>query len=289
MPLWMLKYLPNMPACHVGIASNAHGPNNSLILGDVSGPAALMESASCVRRGIADLMITGATGTRINTTRLNYRNDLPIADVADPISHSSRPHDPASAGVVGGEGAAALIIESSQHANNRGATPIARIVGMSSRFVASSAMRNGKRSSDSQPERGRGSADAVALAIASAIEHADQHEGFDHSDIGAIISHAMGDPSIDSAEQEALHRSLPGIPIVAPMASIGHTGAATGAIAIATAALSLKNQRIPPTLHAEQIETVNLLSEPKPLHKPCILCLAHTSEGNATAVILAKP
>ncbi len=64
MPLWMLKYLPNMPACHVGIALNAQGPNNSVVLGDVSGPAAVIEAASCIDRGIAKIMIAAASGTR---------------------------------------------------------------------------------------------------------------------------------------------------------------------------------------------------------------------------------
>ncbi len=113
MPLWMLKYLPNMPACHVGIAFNAHGPNNSVVLGDVSGPAAVIEAVSCIERGIAKLMIAGATGTRISTTRLNYRGDLPIPELFDPIEFSSRPHDPTSKGVVGGEGAASLVLETS--------------------------------------------------------------------------------------------------------------------------------------------------------------------------------
>ena len=120
MPLWMLKYLPNMPACHVGIAVNAQGPNNTLVLGDVSGPAAMIEAASCIERGIAQVMITGASGTRINTTRMNYRGDLPIPEVFDPVSQSSRPHDPTSKGVVGGEGAATLVLENPEHASKRG-------------------------------------------------------------------------------------------------------------------------------------------------------------------------
>ena len=122
MPLWMLKHLPNMPACHVGIAMNAHGPNNSLVLGDVSGPAALMESSAYISRGAADMMITGSTGTRINTTRLLYRNDLPIADVANPISLSSRPHDPSSRGVVGAR--APQHWSSSRHSTPRNAESI---------------------------------------------------------------------------------------------------------------------------------------------------------------------
>ena len=99
-----------MPACHVGIHLNSHGPNNSVVLGDVSGPSALMEATSCVDRGTAKVVLTGGTGTRIGTTRLNFRADYPMAESFDPVENSSRPHDPTSTGVVGGEGAAAMVI-----------------------------------------------------------------------------------------------------------------------------------------------------------------------------------
>jgi 3-oxoacyl-[acyl-carrier-protein] synthase II len=289
MPLWMLKYLPNMPACHIGIAVNAHGPNNSLILGDVSGPAALMEASSYISRGVADLMITGSTGTRINTTRLNYRNDLPIADVTDPISRCSRPHDPSSLGVIGGEGAAALIIESSQHAAQREVDPIALIAGSASRFIASDAIRYGHRTNASHPPNSRGSSEAITLAIKGAIDQAHRQFGYTASDIGAILSHGMGDPCTDGAEERALRQILPDVPVVAPIASIGHTGAASGGISIATAALSLARRTILPTLNAERSENVHLLSKSQPLTKSCVICLSHTSDGSATAIVLATP
>tara|TARA_R110002049_G_scaffold2750_4_gene22022 strand:+ start:217398 stop:218750 length:1353 start_codon:yes stop_codon:yes gene_type:complete len=285
-PLWMLKYLPNMPACHVGIAINAHGPNNSLILGDVSGPAAMMESNSCIERGIADVMICGSTGTRINTTRLVYRNDLPIASVADPAAQSSRPHDPASAGVIGGEGASSLVLESAEHADRRGAKVIAVIAGAANRFIASQAIRNGRRSAQSKPQHARGSADAIASAIQAAIDQAHKRFGLSASDVGAVVSHGMGDTDTDGAEQAAVRRVLPGVAMVAPIASIGYTGAASGGIAMATAGLMLSRRTIPPTLNANRAMGVNLLSCSQPLSKPCVVCLAHTAEGSATAVVL---
>ena len=49
-PLWMLKYLPNMPACHIGIKHDARGPNNSLVQGEASSLAALVEAARLIER-----------------------------------------------------------------------------------------------------------------------------------------------------------------------------------------------------------------------------------------------
>ena len=58
-PLWMLKYLPNMPACHIGIGQDARGPNNSITLGEVSSLSALAEAVRIVERSQADVIIAG--------------------------------------------------------------------------------------------------------------------------------------------------------------------------------------------------------------------------------------
>lgn len=285
-PLWMLKYLPNMPACHVGIALNAHGPNNSVILGDVSGSAALIEAASYLERGIASLMIAGGTGTRINTTRLNYRGDLPIPEAFDPIEFSSRPHDPTSKGVVGGEGAASLLLETAEHASQRGVKPIARIVAYASRFVPSDGMKRSIRSSDPSDLGARGSSHAIRLAMETAIADA----GIAAEQIGLVVSHGIGDPSSDAAEREATEATVPGIPMLATVASLGHTGAASSMIDLLAAALSLTNDVVPPTIFAESLSPdANFVSKPEPLRGDHVLCLAHNSEGNAMAVILGRP
>jgi 3-oxoacyl-[acyl-carrier-protein] synthase II len=285
MPLWMLKYLPNMPACHIGIALNAHGPNNSLLLGDVSGPAAAIEAASCIERGIAKLMVAGATGTRISTTRMNYRGDLPIPDAYDPPEFSSRPHDPTSKGVVGGEGAATLILETSEHAAQRDIKPIARIVSYVSRFVPSQGMHRGRRSNISNDQGARGSSKAIRLAIETALGDA----ALTADQIGLIVSHATGDPIGDAAEREAVSGTLANTPMVAAMASIGHTGAASGMMGLLTGALSLAKGIVPPTLHADAIRPkANFGRSPAPLKGDHVLCLSHTPEGNAIAIVLGS-
>lgn len=280
MPLWMLKYLPNMPACHVGIALNAHGPNNTQVVGDVSGPTAMMEAESCLRRGIAKLMFCGAAGTRINTTRMNYSGDLPIPDVSDPISHSSRPHDPAATGVVGGEGAVTMTMEFESDARSRGANVIAAVRSCVSRFVPSSAMRQSERSNIDDGMRG--SSEAIKIAIDGAIAQAN----LTPSDIGMVVSHAMGDQAIDSAERHALDQSLPGVPLVAPMATLGHTGAASGTFGMLVGAMSVANRVIPPTINAD-VTQGRCLDQAETLREGNALCLSHTPEGNAVAVVLS--
>ena len=283
MPLWMLKYLPNMPACHVGIAINAHGPNNTLVLGDVSGPAAMIEAASCLERDIARLMITGSVGTLINSTRMNYRGNAPIPEAAADVALSSRPHDPNSVGVVGGEASATMILESPDVAAARQATPIARIRAYARRFAAPasagmSASTDASRGTNGQPPK-----TAIELALQSAIADA----GLSASDIGLLVSSAAGHPELDAAERAAVRRILPDVTFAAPAAAIGHTGAATGSIGLAVGALAVSQRLIPPTVNAES-SAAPMLTEPAPLPTDHVACLSHTPEGIAVVVILSS-
>ncbi len=282
MPLWMLKYLPNMPACQVGIALGAQGPNNTLVLGDVSGPAALIESASCLTRGHADVMVCGATGTRINTTRLNYRHDYPVYDPpADVTDHRSQ--GIAGYGVIGGEGSVAITLETQPSAANRDAKPLAIWLSSASRFTPSDSIRGGRRTAALCPDTPRGSSDAVASAVRAALEQADVTA----DDVSLVVSHRMGDPSMDACEHNGLARglgvaSLDNLPCFTPIASIGHTGAASGMFELAAAICLLSGDGSPADENADVLSMV-------PREAPEIaLVVCQTSEGSAVATLLAK-
>ncbi|NOY28863.1 MAG: beta-ketoacyl-[acyl-carrier-protein] synthase family protein, partial [Planctomycetes bacterium] len=105
-PLWMLKYLPNMPASHIAILNDLRGPNNSLTLREIAGVMAVREAAQTIGRGHADCMIAGATGTRIHsfkTVHAVQTEQLASPDI-DPAK-ASRPFDLNRTGMVVGEGA----------------------------------------------------------------------------------------------------------------------------------------------------------------------------------------
>ena len=76
-PLWLLKYLPNMPACHVAIYNDLRGPNNSITVREASANLAMSEAYCTIERGHADAIISGATGTRVHPikTCLLYTSD----------------------------------------------------------------------------------------------------------------------------------------------------------------------------------------------------------------------
>lgn len=269
-PLWMLRYLPNMAACHVGIAVEALGHNNTIVQGDTSGLAALVESASVIQRDIVDVVLTGATGDRVSTTGLSYHRDRPYARRLEPISASARPFHTDSEGVVNAEGAASLSIESEAFCRRRGGTPLAKLLGWAVRFVGS-----GPR---------RGSARAIELVIQDALRAA----GVSADELGLVVSHAMGDPEQDAAERDALSSLLPETPVYAPMGALGYCGAGTGSVNAAISALIVANQTVPPTLNADALPAdfpvhVTRAAMNAPLET--VLCISHTAQGHAVAVV----
>ncbi len=116
-PLWLLKYLPNMPASHIAIYNDLQGPNNSLTLREASSCAALSEAFCTITRGHADAIVVGATGSRIHPFRTLHAltQEVLATERTDPTT-MSRPFDADRDGAVVGEGAAALILEEAEHA-----------------------------------------------------------------------------------------------------------------------------------------------------------------------------
>ncbi len=118
-----------MAACHVAIAQDAQAPNNTIVSGEVSGLLALIEALRVIERGQADVMIVGATGTRVGLTGWIYRGDIGLSHRGDDPQAASRPFDAGRDGMVNGEGAAALVLETRQYARDRGAKVLASVAG----------------------------------------------------------------------------------------------------------------------------------------------------------------
>lgn len=138
-PLWLLKYLPNMPNSHVSIYNDFRGPNNAITVREVSMHLSLAEASSIIQRGAADVMLVGATGSRIHplrTTQVVLSEK--VASVQEDPTTMSRPFDSSCDGAVLGEGAGAVIIESLEHAQSRGAKIWGEILANSATMVGSS-------------------------------------------------------------------------------------------------------------------------------------------------------
>src|SRR5262245_20972628 len=152
-PLWMLKYLPNMPACHVSILHDARGPNNSITESDVASLLAMGEAYRILARDQADFFLVGGAESKLNPLSLvrqclfeslSHRNDAP--------EKACRPFDRGRDGLVLGEGACVLVLEDLEHARKRGARIYAEVVGFGAAF-----------------DRGK-TGDGIARAISAALK-----------------------------------------------------------------------------------------------------------------------
>jgi len=233
-PLWLLKHLPNMAASHVAIAHDARGPNNSIVLGDVSGLLAIAEAASVIRRGWADVMLVGGTGCRLHPTALVARGDALLSHRADDCRRASRPFDRDRDGLVNGEGAGAIVLESRDHAARRGGRIRGRLLSAAARCEPT-ARRQG----------------VTGSSLRSAIRAACAAAGLDPAAVGHVNAHGVSTIEMDRAEATAIRAALGDVPVTAPKSAFGHLGAAGGVVELAASILGLERGLVPATLNYE--------------------------------------
>ena len=229
-PLWLLKHLPNITASHVAIAHDARGPNNTIVLGDVSGLLAVAEAASVIRRGWADVMIAGGTGCRLHPTAMVARGAAQLSHRSDDVESACRPFDLDRDGLVNGEGAGAVILESREHAARRGAAIIGRILATASRC---------------EPRARREGVSGTALR--QAIRAAREAAGLAGGDVGHVNAHGLSTIEMDRAEAGAIAAELGDTPVTAPKSSFGHLGAGGGVVEMLASVLGLAAGIVPPT------------------------------------------
>lgn len=229
---------PNCAAGHLACRFNAQGPNFNTLTACAASTQALGEAASLIRRGDADVMISGGAHSMIHPlgvtgfnllTALSTRND-------DPQS-ASRPFDRTRDGFVLGEGAGILILEEYELAMKRGATVLAEIVGYGSTADA-------YRVTDMHKD-GRGPQASMQAALTDA--ELQPHE------INYISAHGTGTEENDKIESKAIGLVFGECDPVPPVSSVksmfGHLIAGAGAVELITCVLALRDQVVPPTIN----------------------------------------
>lgn len=273
-PLWMLKYLPNMSACHIGIRQDARGPCNTIAHGEVSSLLALDEATQVIRRGHADVMVAGGASSRLTISDLLWHHGARLAQSEGPCESLCRPFDHDRCGMVMGEGAAMFLLENAKTAQARGARPIARILTTQSRCEPTIA--------DRQPP-----AKAIAEAFAAALESA----GVSPSDLSHINAHGLGTIEDDPAEAQAIAQVLAGadVPVTALKSLVGNLGPGGGAVELAIDLIAAEHGVVPPTLNHSQTADdcpVRVVTEPLDERLPTFATLNHTATGQGVATLL---
>lgn len=241
-PLWLLKYLPNMLACHVTIIHDAQGPSNTITCAEASSGLSIGESLRVIQRGAADASFCGGTESKLNPMaflRQVISNRLNTTSNHDP-AHALRPFAPDAAGTVVGEGGAIIILEAEETFKARAATTGARAYAAIKGFGASQSVHPESRNFLPDPQ-GKG----IALAVKNAIRDA----GLTPDDIDLIIPCGCGIKASDASEMAAYRTvfgtRLDSIPIQSVKPLLGNCGAGTGGIDVAIAAKAVEQQQLP--------------------------------------------
>jgi len=276
-PLWLLKYLPNMPASHLAIYNDFRGPSNSLTLREAAANLAIWEAFEVLRRGHADVMLAGATGTRIHTMKLIHA--MQQDELADPDvqpERACRPFDRGRTGEVLGEGAAVLVLEDADAAERRGATVYGEVVGGASSAVIEPLMR---------PHRDRAMANALRMVL--------QHTGRKPEEIGHLHAHGLSTQQSDIDEARAIRNALgdaaDAIPVTAAKGHFGNLGAASGAVELIASTLALREGYVPPLLNYEEPDPdcpINAVTDGSTPAGRRFVNLNVTPQGQASALMV---
>jgi len=256
LPMTVPMLMPNGPGAAIGMDLHARAGIRTVVSACASSTEALVNAYDHLQQGLADVVIAGGSEAAIHPLpiaafasmqALSRRNDDPAA--------ASRPYDISRDGFVLGEGAAALVVETEEHAKARGARIYAELLGGA---VTSDAYHI----TAPDPE-----GSAAARAMKAAIEGA----GASLADVHHINAHATSTPVGDIAEYNALRRvfgdGLDGIAVSATKASTGHLLGGAGAIEALFTVLALHERTLPPTINLTEQDPeipLDVVTSPRP-------------------------
>ncbi len=235
-PMTEIEQEPSMTIAHLAMEFNARGPSLNCLTACAASTQAIGEAAEIIRRGDAEIMISGGAHSMIHPFGVTGFNRLTALSTFNENPRAScRPFDATRGGFVLGEGSGIVILESLEHAQGRGAKILAEIVGYGSSCDAHAV-------TDQHPE-GRG----AIVAIQAALRDAEMTP----QDIQYINAHGTGTKENDSTETHAVKVAFGDHAKNVPMSSIksmmGHLIAAAGAVELITCVLAIRDGIIPPT------------------------------------------
>lgn len=278
-PTWLLKYLPNMPASHVAILNDLQGPSNSLTVREASANIAISEATTIIRRGSADAMVVGSTGSRIHPLRtVHVALQEALADRhqdgidGDP-KKASRPFDQHRSGMVLGEGSGAIMLEDLESATARGATIYGEVIGYGSSLVADA----------------NGAAD-YRQSFENVIHGSLETSGLKADELGHVHAHGLSSVNVDAQEAAAIKATLGDLPVTAAKSYMGNLGAGSGMVELIGSVLALQHDQLFPILNYDSPDAACPINAVTEMSAPggCFINLNCTPQGQASAVVVAK-
>ena len=235
-PFLIPMMLGDMASAQVSMATGAMGANFCVVSSCSSGADALGQGWEMIRRGQADVVLAGGSEAPITPLAVaGFNSCRALSRFNEDPQRASRPFNRDRDGFVMGEGSAMLVLESEEHARQRGATPLARLQGYGATSDAYHLTEPGPT--------GQSAARAVLMALKAA--------GVDPSEIDYLNAHGTSTPMNDRQETRALKLALGEeayrIPISSTKSMTGHLLGAGGALEAAICVLAIRNGIIPPT------------------------------------------
>jgi len=286
-PLWLLKYLPNMLACHVTIIHGLEGPSNTIMGAEASAILSIGESTRVIERSSADICFTGGAESRINPLGL-LRWDFAgrLADTNNETNPAAitKPYDPISLGGILGEAGGMLVVEDEQHALDRKAKIYATIEGFGAAQTPPPVFPGIFDEPDPDP---------IDRGLEAAIESALDDAGVTIDTVDLIIPLALGVPNFDRMELGALRAvfgdRLDSIPLLTLANLTGNTIAAHGGLLAAAGAMCLRSQMLPPNATpCGAFTSTPDSSSPEPMQIRRVLICAGSLGGQTGALVLGR-
>lgn len=238
-PFFVPMLIPDMATGQVSIDLGAKGPNGSTVTACATGTNSIGEAFKIIQRGAADAMITGGTEASITHMALAGFSASRALSTNDDKETACRPFQEGRDGFIMGEGAGILVIESLESAQTRGAQIYAEIVGYGSTGDA-------YHITAPAPE-GEGGSRAMQAALDDA--------GIEAKDIQYLNAHGTSTPVGDLYEIKAIKNTFgdaaKNLKISSTKSMTGHLLGATGGIEAIFSALSIRDSKVAPTIHAD--------------------------------------
>jgi 3-oxoacyl-[acyl-carrier-protein] synthase II len=278
LPMTVPMLMPNGPAAAIGMDLGARGGERTVVSACASSTESLANAYDHLQAGLADIVVAGGSEAAIHPLPLaSFAAMQALSKRNDDPAIASRPYDVDRDGFVLGEGAAALIVETEEHAKARGARIYAELLGGA---VTSDAYHI----TAPDPE-----GSAAARAMRAAVENG----GASLDDVVHVNAHATSTPVGDIAEYNALRRvfgaHLDDIAVTATKASTGHLLGGAGAIEAAYTALALHHRVIPPTINLDNQDPeipLDVVTTPRELGSGDLLAISNSfGFGGHNAVV----
>lgn len=237
-PMTLPKALPNMAAGNVAMTLKAHGVCKSINTACASSNDAIGDAYRNIKFGIQDVMIVGGAEAAITNFAIAGFQSLTALSTTEDPTRASIPFDKDRNGFIMGEGSGMLVLESLEHAQKRGATILAEIVGYGNTCDA-------YHMTSPHPE-GLGARKAMHLAL--------QEAGISASDIDYVNAHGTSTPANEKGESQAIVAVLgKEVPVSSTKSFTGHLLGAAGAVEAIATIEAMKNSYIPMTAGTKEL------------------------------------